>query len=179
VKGIDVLVRAVKKIPASVRLTLVVHAVGEGSEEIAYKESVCELARDDPRISIQPPLAREQIPDALGSADALAVPSLWLETGPLVVLEAQAAGVPVIGSRLGGISELVREPENGILVRPGDEAAWALAIQAFAAQPRRRRSVPTSIRTMRETAEEMTALYDDLIFGASRNPSVARAAHLT
>lgn len=47
------------------------------------------------------------------------VPSEWYENCPMVILEAFAAGKPVIGSRIGGIPELVRDGEDGLLFRPG------------------------------------------------------------
>ena len=59
-------------------------------------------------------------PAFLSRIDVLAVPSQWLETGPLVVLEAFAAGTPVIGSDLGGIRELVSDGRDGLLV-PHDD----------------------------------------------------------
>jgi glycosyltransferase involved in cell wall biosynthesis len=96
--------------------------------------------------------------------DLNAVPSLWLETGPLVVLEAKAAGLPIIGSRLGGIAELVREPEDGMLVPPGDVMAWARAIKAMVYNRPTQAVSPTAakVRTMREVASDMAALYNSL-----------------
>jgi glycosyltransferase involved in cell wall biosynthesis len=55
-----------------------------------------------------------------------------LETGPLVVLEAQAAGVPVVGSNLGGIAERVTDGKDGVLVPPGDASALARVLTALA-----------------------------------------------
>src|SRR5438552_17148600 len=95
------------------------------------------LAAGDPRIAIAPPLPRARVAATLAQASALAIPSLWLETGPLVALEAKAAGLPVIGSRLGGIAELVREPEDGVLLPPGDIGAWTAAIVTIASNTAR------------------------------------------
>src|SRR5262249_2387977 len=110
VKGIDTLVRAVRALKRNVRLELVIHGVGDGPEERAYETAVRRLADGDERIQIAGHVARERLVETLMQADALAVPSYWLETGPLVVLEAKAVGLPVIGSRLGGIVELMHEP---------------------------------------------------------------------
>ena len=96
--------------------------------------------------------------------DALVVPSLWLETGPLVVLEAQAAGLYVMGSRLGGIAELVGDGAGGELVEAGSVRAWTAAIarlaerRASGALPRR----PREVRTMAAAAAEMAELYRSL-----------------
>jgi len=83
-----------------------------------------------------------------------------------VVLEAFAAGVPVLGSRLGGIAELVREDVDGILVEPASVAAWTAALQALAADPERCMRLRGGIRpprTMTTVAAEMAALYQRLL----------------
>ncbi len=95
------------------------------------------------------------------SFDILAVPSLWLETGPLVVLEAFAAGLPVLGSNAGGIAELVTEGVCGRLVEVGSVAAWARALRELGELSRAGRwtwRVPR-VRSSREVAEEMLEIY--------------------
>jgi len=74
----------------------------------------------------------EEIPSLLTGARALLVPSSCFEGQPRVVLEAYAAGVPVIASRIGGLAEAVIEDETGITVQPGDRKAWRSAVQQFA-----------------------------------------------
>jgi glycosyltransferase involved in cell wall biosynthesis len=165
VKGVDVLVRAVKAISPEIPVTLSIHGVGDGVEERDYAAQIRRLAAGDPRIAIEPPVPRWRLALALTRASALAVPSLWLETGPLVVLEAKAAGLPIVGSRLGGIAELVSEPEEGVLVPPGDVGAWTKAIRRMAsdhAQTTQFQKPRNRVRTMREAAEEMAALYASL-----------------
>ncbi|HEX4864695.1 MAG TPA: glycosyltransferase, partial [Acidimicrobiales bacterium] len=67
----------------------------------------------------------------------LIVPSNYPETGPLVVLEARARGVPVIGSRLGGIPENVGPLCRSLLFTPGDAADLSNSIRRFVADPDR------------------------------------------
>jgi glycosyltransferase involved in cell wall biosynthesis len=164
VKGVDVLVRAVRTISPEIPVTLSIHAVGDGVEERDYASHIRRLAAGEPRITIEEPVPRQQLALTLACASALAVPSLWLETGPLVVLEAKAAGLSIIGSRLGGIAELVREPEDGVLVPPGDVTAWAAAIKAMACNRPARAVIgePGKVRTMRDAAGDMAALYNSL-----------------
>ena len=68
----------------------------------------------------------------LAAADHLLVPSLWYENAPLAVIEAAAYGLGVLGSRIGGIPELVREGRTGLLFEPGDDAALAGAMRGLA-----------------------------------------------
>jgi glycosyltransferase involved in cell wall biosynthesis len=166
IKGVDVLVRAVRAMPPEFPIALSIHGAGNGTEELVYAAHIRGLAAGDRRITIEPPIPRCDIASTLANADALAVPSLWLETGPLVVLEAKAANLPVIGSRLGGIAELVREPEEGMLVPPGDVAAWVGALRRMATK--RARSPTVEVRTMRDVASEMAALYRSLCHADNR-----------
>jgi glycosyltransferase involved in cell wall biosynthesis len=66
----------------------------------------------------------------IGGARALVIPSLWYEGAPRTILEAYAAGVPVLGSRIGAIPELVEEGRSGLLLTPGDPRAWVEGIRA-------------------------------------------------
>ncbi len=64
------------------------------------------------------------------AADASVLPSAW-ENFPHTVVEALAVGCPVIATAVGGVPEVVRDGENGLLVPPGDAAALAAAIERF------------------------------------------------
>jgi glycosyltransferase involved in cell wall biosynthesis len=131
-KGIHVLVEAVKAMPAEVPIELIIHGVV--SNEL-YRKQVIERIGDDPRIHVAQQLKRDQLASAFASFDVLAVPSQWLETGPVVVLEAHAYGVPVVGSDLGGVAEKVNHGVNGLLVPPIDIKAWAEAFTQLALEP--------------------------------------------
>jgi glycosyltransferase involved in cell wall biosynthesis len=61
------------------------------------------------------------------AADASVLPSAW-ENFPHTVVEALAVGCPVIATAVGGVPEVVRDGENGLLVAPGDSRALANAI---------------------------------------------------
>jgi len=163
VKGIDVLVRAVRALSREVPLELVIHGVGDGPEEIAYKANLRRLAAGDPRIKFAAPVARSALPATLVQASAIAVPSRCLETGPLVVLEAKAAGLPVIGSKIGGIAELVREPDDGLLVPPNNVRAWRDAILRLMRCPSLSACrTGFNTRTMRDVAADMSAIYREV-----------------
>jgi glycosyltransferase involved in cell wall biosynthesis len=70
---------------------------------------------------------RADVPELLNAVDLFALSSLW-EGLPNVVLEAMAAGLPVVGTRVGGVPEVVVDGVTGILVPPRDPEALASGI---------------------------------------------------
>jgi glycosyltransferase involved in cell wall biosynthesis len=89
-----------------------------------------DLLRDAaPTIDYRGSLPADEIPSLLSGARALLLPSLSFEGAPRVVLEAYAAGVPVLASRLGGLPELIEDGASGVLVEPADPGAWAAAVE--------------------------------------------------
>ena len=73
----------------------------------------------------------DDIPALLQAADLFLLASQW-EGMPMAVMEALAAGLPVVATAVGGIPELVEEGETGLLVAPDDPTAFANAIRALA-----------------------------------------------
>jgi glycosyltransferase involved in cell wall biosynthesis len=119
-KGVPELLRAFATIDsAAVRLTV---AGPPGEPEVV--EQVREAARSDPRISYRESLPREQAQTLLRTADVLVLPS-HAEGLPMVLVEAMAAGVPVVTTPVGSISELVVHGRNGYVHEPGDVDALA------------------------------------------------------
>jgi glycosyltransferase involved in cell wall biosynthesis len=163
-KGIDILVEAVRNLPSDVSVEVIIYALAQGDHEQTYQQKVLALAADDSRIQFKHPVEREAVFSTIADLDMLAVPSQWLETGPLVVLEAQSVGTPILGSNLGGIAELVDHGVNGWLLPAGDVLAWSKAIALFSKRPDllaelRNRIKP--VRTMNTVASEMTDIYKD------------------
>jgi glycosyltransferase involved in cell wall biosynthesis len=165
-KGVQVLIEALQRLPKSLPVELIIHATHADEHGQANREKMLAIAAQDSRIQIKSSLNREEVPSAIANFDLLAVPSQWLETGPLVVLEAHAVGTPVIGSNLGGIAELVRHGVDGWLIPAADIDAWAIAIQHLAENPHVVTELKQGIRpvkTTHEVAEEMIELYEHLV----------------
>ena len=83
---------------------------------------------------------------------------------PTVALEAHAVGTPVIGSRIGGLAEIVEDGENGLLTKPGDPRGLARAIERILSDDgaslqffRSNLSIP---RTMDDIVEDYLRIYD-------------------
>lgn len=86
---------------------------------------------------------RRDVPAVLASLDMFVLPTRREALGTSYI-EAQAMGVPVIGSRVGGVPETMIEGETGLLVPPENPAALAAAILELAADPTRRRAMGES-----------------------------------
>ncbi len=135
-KGAHVLVDAALRIEEQIELTL--HGRTEEFMFQSYIDAqVLQPARDDDRIRFPGPFGHGELDQVMADMDVLVVPSLWYENTPFVVLEAFEAGVPVIASELGGISEIVEEGVNGYLFPPGDAAALAQVLRACILDPSR------------------------------------------
>jgi glycosyltransferase involved in cell wall biosynthesis len=95
---------------------------------------------------------RQDIPELLAACDLFALASDW-EGAPVALIEAMAAGLPVVATAVGGVPDLVADEAGGVLVPPGDTAALALALAALARDPVRRRQ-------MGEAARRRAALFE-------------------
>ncbi len=162
VKGVDLLVHAVRGLDRSVDVDLCIRAMAQGDEGEQYRQEVIRLAGGDSRVRIQSPLDPNEVSAFLTEIDILAVPSRCLETGPLVVLESLAVGTPVLGSGIGGIKEWVMDGVNGWLLPHDDVDAWSAAIEGFA-KVLPSVSVSAPARTMKQVASEMQAIYCSLM----------------
>jgi glycosyltransferase involved in cell wall biosynthesis len=160
-KGLHVAIAALRG-ARDLDVTLDVYVSGDGPAEGMYLAELHAAAAGDDRIRILPALPARDVISTMGRYDVTLVPSQGYETGPLVVLESFAAGVPVVGSALGGIAELVRDGIDGLLLPTGSVAAWrdALARLASSATERARlRAGVRPARTVAQAANEMAVLY--------------------
>jgi len=95
--------------------------------------------------------------------DIFCLPSLNEGMGKVLV-EAMTMGKPIIASDIGGIKDIVRSGENGLLIPVGDVAAWTEAIGHLCRDPERRRRMGDAGRQMapRYSSEEMIKMIDEL-----------------
>lgn len=160
VKGVDQAVRAVARLHArGCPVHLVV--VGDGPQRAELEG----LAR---RLGVQGCVhflgLRRDVPHLLPLFDVLVLPSRNEGMGRAAV-EAQAAGIPVVASRVGGIPDVVADGETGLLVAPEDPEALARALATLATDPVRRTRMGKAAREwVKEhlTAEAMVASLDRL-----------------
>ena len=117
---------------------------------------------------------RGDIPDVLAASDIVALPSRFGEGCPNAVLEAMAAGKPVVATRAGGTPEVVVDGETGLLVRPGDVEGLAAALQRLAADPALRRRMGSAGQARakeRHGVDGMVKAYEALYFKLTQSPS--------
>ena len=109
--------------------------VGDGPDRPAVEDEVRSRGLE-PTVELAG--EREDVPEILAGADVFVLSSLS-EGLPLSILEAMAAGLPVVASSVGGIPEVVIDGETGLLVPPGDPQSLAAAIERLLADPALRR----------------------------------------
>jgi glycosyltransferase involved in cell wall biosynthesis len=109
----------------------------------------------------------------LQASDIFVLPSVGEAFG-LVLAEAMACGVPVVGSRSGAIGEVVEEGRTGVLAKPLDARSFAAAIETLIADPARRRAMGSAgierVRrqfTVEREVQETMRIYEDLWGGRS------------
>lgn len=164
-KGIHVVIDAMRSLPEA-RIVLDIFGSPQSDANLAYRDELIRRAAGDGRISFKGSLPPHEVVPRLKAYDFLAVPSQWMETGPLVILEAFAAGIPVIGWRIGGIANLVQDEVNGLLIEPGATALWRDVFRRVATDPAIRQKLKAGVSPPRrsiDVAYDMLTLYSSKI----------------
>jgi len=112
--------------------------IGEDWGGVASLRSLARVLGVEGQVMLRGPLPRNEVLRAYGSSDALVLPSLFEPFG-IVLLEAMAAGLPVVASRVGGIVDVVEDGKTGLLVPPRNPQALADAIGRLVSDPPLRR----------------------------------------
>lgn len=176
-KGVVHLVDALARIPRELQVRLEI--VGGGPDSAAIAARAAERGVSD-RIALRGRLPDAELHAAYATADAFVLPAVADSRGDteglgVVLLEAMHFGVPVIGSAVGGILDIVVDGESGLLVPPGDPSALAGAITRLASDRELARRLGAAGRTRLAThfawptiVEQWRALYAGLLAGAAR-----------
>jgi glycosyltransferase involved in cell wall biosynthesis len=121
------LTRALDAVASADGVQLVV--AGEGPDRPALELHAAELGISD-RVTFLGAQPRQRIVELFRAADASILSSSW-ENFPHTVVEALAVGTPVLAMEAGGVGEVVRDGENGLLVPAGDASALAEAVRRY------------------------------------------------
>jgi glycosyltransferase involved in cell wall biosynthesis len=131
-KGLHVVMEALARVrDLDCRLWL----YGQPGADAHYMERLAALARADKRIELAGTFPPDEITGKLAQASVMILPVLWYENGPLVIKEALLAGVPVVASDIGSVSEMIDGVEGCRLLPPGDVAAWAAWLEDLKSKP--------------------------------------------
>jgi glycosyltransferase involved in cell wall biosynthesis len=163
-KGLDTLLRAAAAFPAAY-----VAVAGDGPEREP-------LEREAERLGISARVrflgSRNDVPALLAASDAFVLPSLF-EGTPLALLEAMAAGRPIVASAIPGVDELVADGETALLVPPGDADALANALRRVAGDAELRQRLGAAARarademfSVEASTARVEALYRTLLEGS-------------
>lgn len=128
-KGVDTLIEAAALLPAGVR----VDVAGDGPSRAALEELAGRVAPG--RVRFHGRLGKAELHELIRGAGVAVVPSRWYENQPLAVLEAFGCGVPVIGTDLGGLPELIADGVDGHVVAAGAPEHLADAVARTLADP--------------------------------------------
>ena len=123
-KSLDVALRALIQVPG-VALAI----AGDGPDRAELEALAAELGLQE-RVRFLGAQPRERVLELFHASDASLLSSSW-ENFPHTVVEALAAGAPVLATAVGGVPEVVRDGVNGLLVPAGDADALAEAIRRF------------------------------------------------
>lgn len=159
VKGQRVLIEACARLPR-IGLPWRLHLVGEGEDREALERLVDEHDLTS-HVVFHGACTREQVRAILADADLAVAPSVPTADGrregiPVVLMEAAATGLPLVGSRLSGIPEIVREGETGWLIEPGDADALASLLLRLARDPEERARLGKAARALVEREFDLT-----------------------
>lgn len=171
-KGVHVLLDALALLPEEPPVRLEV--IGDGPERDPLEHRARALGIEG-RVDFRGYVPRETLVHALETSDALVLPAIRDAKGDVeglgvVLLEAMGFGRPVIASHAGGIVDIVKPGETGLLVPPGDPTALAAAVESFARDPAMVRRLGEAARhDVRERfswdsiLDRLTDLYDSLL----------------
>jgi len=159
--------RVIQKLP-SVKIQVIGDAP---AKKQPYKEELILLTK---RLGISDKVEfmgnRSDVPELLSKADCLVLSTITQEAFGLVIIEAQAAGVPVVATRVGGVTEIIEHEKTGLLVLPKDVGAMADAVLRILNNPAFSASLVTAAKkrideryTMKYIADATIAVYKELM----------------
>lgn len=148
-KGFFVLIKAMNKvIESGVKIDLTI--AGDGPDRRALELLTKDL-RLVPYIKFTGKLTFEALFDFYSNCDIVVIPSIFPEPFGRVALEAMFFGKPIVASRVGGIPELIKDKQTGLLVSPGVPEELAQAILILVKDPKLRESMGKSGKLVSDT----------------------------
>lgn len=162
IKGVRDFAHAIAMVPTSAPIRFEFHGPIQYRHELALLDELKLIVGPDAWVTFGGELDAAGVRALLARVDVVCCPSRTVEGGPTIALEAQNAGVPVIGSNIPALSELVADGANGALHPIGDTGALAAILNTLAATPdlvnQWRERLP-AVRTMDDVARDYLEIY--------------------
>jgi glycosyltransferase involved in cell wall biosynthesis len=177
-KGADVLLRAMDELGEDFDGELFLFGANLEIQSPQFRnrfEELLAVQRDNVRFVGR--YERHELPKLMAGIDWVIVPSIWWETGPIVVWEAFQHGRPVICSDIGGMSEKVADGVNGLHFRTGDAHELAEVMRRAAETPGLWEELHAGVprepgHSIEEDVEIMNAIYKGLLEGRGEDHQV-------
>jgi glycosyltransferase involved in cell wall biosynthesis len=172
-KGVHTAIQAIRKLVIEyghkhLKLTI----VGEGDNDyVAYLHQLVEQSKADALVTFLPAQPKEALPDLYRQSDIFLFTSIWEEPFGRVIVEAMASGVTVVGTKVGGASEILIDNENALVFNPDDPDSLAQQLNRLIESPDLRKRLKVSAQ---ETAvnkfdiKRMTAEIESYLQGILR-----------
>jgi glycosyltransferase involved in cell wall biosynthesis len=164
-KGVHLLVEALRALQTRGR-PVELHIYGGLEARPDYVARLRRLAGDDRRIQLHGRFENSRVAEILMGLDVAVVPSIWYENSPLAIMEAHAAGTPVVTAALGGMAELVRDGVDGLHFKAVDSADLTRQLQRLLDEPELLLSLRSGVTMPRDIEDEMlqlVAIYQRLV----------------
>ena len=161
-KGVHLLIDAFNSLEQN-KPTLHIH--GDISADKPHYEELIQRCPNE-RIFFNGPYDNQRVGEILKDIDVLVVPSIWRETGPMVILEALASKKPVIAPKLGGMDELVRDGENGFLFEHGNVSSLKNTLRFVLDNPSVIKTLNSRLdktHTLESNVNKVMAIYRQLL----------------
>lgn len=162
-KGGHVLIEAFNKANKN-NLRLKIY--GHHFNQTDYYSMLKKLANNSNKVEFCGAYEYEEMADILDGIDVLVVPSVWWENSPLILLRALAHNVPAIVSNLGGMTEVIKDGENGFSFEAGNAESLAMVLRKIGDNPAILNEIKSKIQhppRIEEEAFEYEKLYLSLI----------------
>ena len=169
-KGVDLLIDAYLALPEEDRKKATLRLYGDTEQFPEYsnklKDSVAAAGEKGRAISFEGTFPNDTLGQVLSDLDVLVVPSRWYENTPLVMQSALATRTPLIVTDLGGMSELVKHGDNGLLFKLNDYRSLAAQILALLRDPALLSKLTANIkdeRTVPEMVNDIESVFDQVL----------------
>ncbi|MBN1920431.1 MAG: glycosyltransferase [Anaerolineae bacterium] len=171
-KGLHVVLEAFRGLPPEAELWI----AGDEQADPDYVALLRSMATANVRFLGR--LTREAVWAVLVDADVVVVPALWYETFSFLISEAFAARKPVLASRIGALADRVNDGVDGMLLPPGDVAAWRKSMQGLLESPDKIEILRSGVGTQLSMDEHVDDL-DEILNGVLVTSSSARGVSVS